>query len=163
MTTTFAVDTRRDEVTTGHALRSYPTGVVLVAAEVSGRPVGMLADSFTSVSLDPSLVSIGFMRTSRTWAALRDVDVWGISVLPADRPDPLRALARDAGDRFAGIDLHTRTDGALTLPGSPLALVVDRHADVDAGDHVLTLLRVLDVQHDPGRTAMVLHDQRRAA
>jgi len=40
----------------------FPTGVVAVAAEVEGRLVGLAASSFTSVSLEPPLVSLSSRR-----------------------------------------------------------------------------------------------------
>jgi len=49
----------------------FPTGVVAVAAEVDGTLVGLAASSFTSVSLDPPLVSFSIARTSKTWPDLR--------------------------------------------------------------------------------------------
>ena len=45
----------------------FPTGVVAVAAEVDGLLVGLAASSFTSVSIDPPLVSFSIARTSKTW------------------------------------------------------------------------------------------------
>lgn len=64
-----------------HALSAFPTGIAVVAAQVQGRTVGLLASSFSSVSLDPPLVSLAFARTSTTWPVLRQADRWGISVL----------------------------------------------------------------------------------
>jgi flavin reductase (DIM6/NTAB) family NADH-FMN oxidoreductase RutF len=53
------------------AFAAFPSGVVAVAAEVAGRPVGLAASSFTSVSLDPPLVSVSIACSSTTWPVLR--------------------------------------------------------------------------------------------
>ena len=42
----------------------FPSGVVAVAADVDGVHVGLAASSFTSVSLDPPLVSFSVATTS---------------------------------------------------------------------------------------------------
>ena len=40
-----------------HVFGAFPSGVAVVAAVVETMPVGIAASSFTSVSLDPALVS----------------------------------------------------------------------------------------------------------
>ena len=59
----------------------FPSGVVAVAAEVDGKPVGLAASSFTSVSLDPPLVSFSIANTSKTWPDLRRAPHLGVSIL----------------------------------------------------------------------------------
>ena len=46
---------------------AFPTGVTAIAALVDGSPVGLAASSFTSVSLDPPLVSVCLAHASSTW------------------------------------------------------------------------------------------------
>jgi hypothetical protein len=48
---------------------AFPSGVTAVSALIDGRPVGIAASSFTSVSLDPPLVSVCIAHSSTTWPA----------------------------------------------------------------------------------------------
>ncbi|WP_104106337.1 flavin reductase family protein [Nocardioides sp. 616] len=139
-------------------LAGYPTGVVLVAATHAGKAVGLLANSFTSVSLDPPLVSLAFARTSTTWPLLQRVERWGISVLSQHQADCLPLLTRAADVRFDGIPTIER-HGGLVLPDASLTLTVTRYSEIDAGDHVLTLLRVLDLHRDMDAPSLVLYDR----
>jgi flavin reductase (DIM6/NTAB) family NADH-FMN oxidoreductase RutF len=139
-------------------LADYPTGVVLVAATHSGKAVGMLANSFTSVSLDPPLVSLAFARTSTTWPLLQHAERWGISVLSQQHADCLPMLTRATDVRFDDIPTIER-HGGLVLPDASVTLTVTRHAEIDAGDHVLTLLRVLDIHRDVDAPSLVLYDR----
>ena len=50
-----------------HVFGAFPSGVAVVAAVVDSTPVGIAASSFTSVSLDPALVSLCIAHTSTTW------------------------------------------------------------------------------------------------
>lgn len=59
----------------------FPTGVVAVAAEVDGELIGLAASSFTSVSLDPPLVSVSIANGSKTWPDLRRAGHLGVTVL----------------------------------------------------------------------------------
>lgn len=141
-----------------HTLAGYPTGIALVTAEVDGRPVGMLANSFTSISLDPPLVSVAFAHASTTWPTLRQAPVWGISVLGDRNAELVRRLSRPGDSRFDGIELERDVDDALVLPEAVATLTVSRETEVEAGDHVLTLLRVRSAHRDTEHDPLVFYD-----
>jgi len=79
--------------------------VVAVAALIDGSPVGLAASSFTSVSLDPPLVSISIANTSKTWPPLRCAARLGVTVLAAHRAELAHRLAGppDARPKSGGI------------------------------------------------------------
>src|SRR4051795_6555694 len=77
-----------------HALAGFATGIAVVAAEVDCGVVGLSANSFTSVSLDPPLVSVSFAETSTSWPQLRRATRWGISVLGETQAGILNELRR---------------------------------------------------------------------
>lgn len=116
-----------------HVLAGFPTGVVLVAAEVEGRVVGLSANSFTSVSLDPPLVSISFAHTSTSWPALRRAARWGVSVLGEDQAHVLQELRLPAAERFSRLDMRTES-GAAFVGGALAGLAVELDSEVKAGD-----------------------------
>ncbi|MCQ2001055.1 flavin reductase family protein [Arthrobacter zhaoxinii] len=140
-----------------HALSGFATGITFVAAEVEGRTVGMLANSFTSVSLDPPLVSISFARTSTTWPSLQQADHWGISVLGQESRHLIPLLSRPAAQRFNDVEHEIGGNGSVLLPGAIASFVVARDTEIDAGDHILTLLHVLDTHRDPQQTPLVFY------
>ena len=78
----------------------FPSGVVAVAAEVDGELVGLAASSFTSVSLDPPLVSFSVANTSKTWPALRRAAHLGLTVLADHHGEVCRQLAGPVEHRF---------------------------------------------------------------
>ena len=143
-----------------HSLAAYATGVTLVAAQVDGRPAGMLANSFTSVSLDPPLVSVAMGRHSPTLARLRRAPRWGISVLDEQQQALFGQLARPAPERFAGIDALSGDDGSLLLPGAAASFIVSPQDELAAGDHLIVVLRVLAHERDTGRAPLIFHGSR---
>ena len=79
--TAFPTNQDLDPAQLRQAFGIFPSGVVAVAAEVDGRLVGLAASSFTSVSLDPPLVSFSIANTSKTWPDLRRASHLGVTVL----------------------------------------------------------------------------------
>ncbi|WP_110182173.1 flavin reductase family protein [Nocardioides solisilvae] len=137
---------------------TFPSGVVAVAGRVGGQLVGIAASSFTSVSIDPPLVSFSVARTSNTWPVLRDAGELGISVL-ADHHDRLcRQLAGPADRRFDDLALRSSAGGALLLDEAVASLTCSLHAEVEAGDHVIVLLRVHAVCAEGDRAPLVFHE-----
>ncbi len=138
----------------------FPTGVVAVAAEVEGRLVGLAASSFTSVSLDPPLVSVSLAVTSKTWPDLRRADHLGVTVL-ADHHDAVcRQLAGPVDSRFDGIPHSVTGSGAVTLDEGLAQFDCTIYREVEAGDHILALLQLHAVAHvDPALagTPLVFH------
>jgi flavin reductase (DIM6/NTAB) family NADH-FMN oxidoreductase RutF len=139
------------------ATAAFATGVVLIAAQVDGVPVGMLVNSFTSVSLDPPLVSVNIARTSGTWPLLRRAERWGISILGAQQGADFRRLSRKATERFQGVDWFASGDGSVLLAGANATFTVGMEAEVDAGDHVVVILRVLGLHRAPDRAPLVFY------
>jgi flavin reductase (DIM6/NTAB) family NADH-FMN oxidoreductase RutF len=134
---------------------AFPTGVTALAALVDGQPVGIAASSFTSVSLDPPLVSVCVARTSTTWPLLHHAPRYGVSVLSADQEQAGRQLADRRGDRFAELRWRATAGGAVLLEGASAWLECSTHQQIPAGDHDLILLRVHDVDVDSAVTPLV--------
>jgi flavin reductase (DIM6/NTAB) family NADH-FMN oxidoreductase RutF len=135
----------------------YPTGVAVLAALVDGTPEGLAASSFTSVSLDPPLVSVCIAHTSTTWPKLRNATRIGVSVLSADQEQAGRQLASKKIDRFAGLVWRDTPDGALLLEGASAWVDVSVHQHVAAGDHDIVILAVHDLGGDHGLHPLVFH------
>lgn len=138
----------------------FPSGVVAVAAVVDGSSIGLAASSFTSVSLDPPLVSFSVANTSKTWPTLRRAGHLGVTIL-ADHHDLVcRQLAGPVGNRFVGLSLTTTEDGALTLDDGLARFDCTIHDEVEAGDHSIVILRLHAVEHADTSQPLVFHRSR---
>ncbi|MCF2574264.1 flavin reductase family protein [Brevibacterium sp. UCMA 11754] len=143
----------------------FPQGVALIGAEVDGTPLGLVASTVTAgVSLDPPLISVAVQTSSSTWPLLRSAPALGVSLLGTHQSLLARQLAStDRASRFAGIDPEVTADGALTIPGSPAYLWTRIYNEVEAGDHTVALLEILDTSSradsgaEPETEALVFH------
>ncbi|OKI23779.1 hypothetical protein A6A08_03185 [Nocardiopsis sp. TSRI0078] len=142
-----------------HVLAGFPTGIAVIAAHLGGRTVGLSANSLVSVSLDPPLVAISFAKTSTSWPLLRRAPRWGISILGEDSSDVLTRMRRPSAERFDGIEMSADGDAAHVV-GSLATLTVELAREIEAGDHVLTLLHVLDLDRDDEQLPLVFFGSR---
>jgi 3-hydroxy-9,10-secoandrosta-1,3,5(10)-triene-9,17-dione monooxygenase reductase component len=150
----------RTPVTGSRGLRrvfgAFPTGVTVMT--VGGRsPHGMTANSFTSVSLDPPLVSFCAARTSSTWPRIQATGAFAVNVLGQDDEEVCRRFARRGADRFAGVRHRPGATGAPVLDGVAAHLDCELQAVLDAGDHVIVLGRVVHLDADEGVRPLVFH------
>jgi flavin reductase (DIM6/NTAB) family NADH-FMN oxidoreductase RutF len=134
----------------------FPCGVVAVAANVDGMPVGLAASSFTSVSLDPPLVSISVARASKTWPDLRRSSHVGVTILAEHHSEVCRQLAGPVDHRFDGLGVSASDHGALTLDEGLARFDCTIYREVEAGDHVIVLLQLHAVEHSVGQP-LVFH------
>jgi flavin reductase (DIM6/NTAB) family NADH-FMN oxidoreductase RutF len=135
----------------------FPSGVVAVAAIVDGRPVGLAANSFTSVSLEPALVSFSIARTSKTWPDLGRASRLGVTILADHHDEVCRQLAGPLDHRFDGLTTTVTDQGALTLDDGLAQFETSVHQEVEAGDHVLVLLQLHAVEHADTSMPLVFH------
>lgn len=136
-----------DRVRLRTAFGIFPTGVVAIAAEVGGVVTGLAASSFTSVSLDPPLVSVNLANTSKTWPDLRRARHLGVTILAGHQDDVCRQLAGPVEHRLDGVDCSVSPDGAVTLDEGLAQFDCTIYREVEAGDHLLVLLRLHAVAH----------------
>ena len=135
----------------------FPSGVVAVAAEVNGELVGLAASSFTSVSLEPALVSFSVANTSKTWPTLRRAAHLGVTIL-ADHHDVVcRQLAGPVEQRFDGLAVTTTEDGAALLDEGLARFDCTVYREVEAGDHTIVLLELHAVEHVDSSSPLVFH------
>jgi flavin reductase (DIM6/NTAB) family NADH-FMN oxidoreductase RutF len=139
------------------AFGHFPTGVIAVAADVDGTPVGLAASTFVPVSLDPPLVSFCVQNTSTTWPRLARCARLGISVLGERHDSAARALAARTGDRFAGLATVTSAKGAVFIDGTGVWIESSIEQSIPAGDHHVVILRVTDMSVHPEIAPMVFH------
>jgi flavin reductase (DIM6/NTAB) family NADH-FMN oxidoreductase RutF len=140
-----------------HAYSMFPSGVTVLCALTEDGPVGMAASSFTSVSLQPPLVSVCIDQKSTTWPALARTGRLGVSVLGSDHAELCRALAACNRDRFSGASWESRPGGALFLHGGSLWLECSTEQTMIAGDHLIVLLRVLGIQPFPDVSPLIFY------
>jgi 3-hydroxy-9,10-secoandrosta-1,3,5(10)-triene-9,17-dione monooxygenase reductase component len=129
------------------ALALWPTGVAFVTAAPDGEPAGLIVNSFTSVSLEPPLVSFCASRSSLTWSRMRRSGRFGVNVLGRQHELFVVRAAPAGADRFAGVDWAPGRNGVPLLTDALACLECEIVGEHPAGDHWIVVGRVdtLDV------------------
>ncbi|MEU3509697.1 flavin reductase family protein [Streptomyces longwoodensis] len=142
------------------AFGCFPSGVTALCAYRDGEPIGLAASSFTSVSMEPPLVSVCLQHTSTTWPKLREQPRLGLSVLAEGQDEICARLARKEGDRFAGTEWFASESGSVFVEGATLWLDCTIHEEVTSGDHDIVLLRIQGLSAVPDTSPLVFHASR---
>ena len=123
------------------AFGRFVTGVTIVTAMTDDGPIGITANSFSSVSLDPAMVLWAPDKKSRRAEHFIDAKHYAIHILSADQADLCWAIAKDAyGLRDKG--LPTNANSVPLIEESLARFECTQTLTVDAGDHTLILGKV---------------------
>ncbi|MEO0962195.1 MAG: flavin reductase family protein, partial [Pseudomonadota bacterium] len=133
-------------------------GVAAVCADTEKGPVGLLVSSFTSVSLDPPLVSICIMKGSHRWSLLQMAERLGVSFLGDNQQAICAQLSASQSYGLDALPVSATDEGALMLQDATAWLDCSLHREIDAGDHTIALLRIEGLEASPGLTPLIFHN-----
>lgn len=143
------------------AMGRFPSGVAALCAIVDGRPVGMVASSFSvGVSYSPPMVMFSVQNSSTTWPVLQDAERIGISILGDSQSAECMQLASRSGDRFAGLSTHETDAGAVLIDGATMWLECEVVSTSPAGDHRIVVLQVHAMNVDDEQAPLIYHERR---
>lgn len=132
-------------------LGQFATGVTVVTVQTDTGPMGMTANSFSSVSMDPPLVLWCPAKASSRFVHFEKAPHFAIHVLDASQSNRALQFAR-AGDDFAGITISRNAQGVPLLEHCLARFECSTHAIHDAGDHAIMVGRILKasmIKNDP--------------
>lgn len=126
-------------------LGHFATGVTVITALDGGEPVGFTCQSFASLSLEPPLVTVSPQRTSTTWPRIRRAGRFCANILAEGQQELGSRFARTGTDKFAGVRWSTSPSGCPVLEDVLAWVDCEVLQEVDGGDHVIAVARVLDL------------------
>lgn len=142
------------------AFGTFATGVTVVTAvRPNGEPVGVTANSFSSVSLDPPLLLWCLATSSSSLEAFAPDALFAVHVLAHQQRDLALHFARRAREKFE-IDHHWRANPKPPHLAEALCRFECRvSATHAAGDHVIVVGEVLGLERHPG-APLAFHEGR---
>ena len=135
------------------ALGRFGTGVTVVTCNTASGPLGLTANSFASVSLDPPLVLWSPAKSSSRYPFFMAAERFAIHVMGQEQAALCSGFAR-RGDAFAGLDWAPDAHGVPLIEGCLSRFSCQTVATHDGGDHTIIVARVTRVTTRPGTPLM---------
>lgn len=121
-----------------NALGCYPTGVTIVTTRAAdGQPIGVTANSFTSVSLDPPMVLWCIDKRAYSLDAFVSAPHFAVHVLREEQQDLSNRFARASGEKFGGIEVGCGLGDVPVLPGCAAVFECALAHVYEGGDHLI--------------------------
>lgn len=141
-------------------LGAFPTGVTVVTTlDSAGKPYGVTANSFSSVSLDPPLILWSQSMTSSSHPAFRDAERFVVNIMADDQVHVANQFAKSGDDKFCGIPVRPGLGGVPVIDGSAAHLECVKVAAYPGGDHIVFIGRVEHIERAP-RDSLAFGDGR---
>jgi flavin reductase (DIM6/NTAB) family NADH-FMN oxidoreductase RutF/pimeloyl-ACP methyl ester carboxylesterase len=138
------------------ALGCFATGITIVTAFAEdGQPIGLTANSFTSVSLDPPLLLVCIANSAGSAAVLEKAERFAVNVLQIGQQPTSNRFAGRGEDRFAATPWVVGEFSTPVLTGSLASFECTRHAVHDGGDHFILIGRVQKAMFEPRRDPLL--------
>ena len=130
-----------------NALGRYATGVCVISAVTeAGEALGLTANSFASVSLDPPLVLWSLQNNSDVFAEFSRPRFFAINVLAQEHIEHSGRYAKKGDHRLDPAHFTPGKYGAPIVSGALVSFECELHATHEGGDHLIIVGRVRDMQ-----------------
>ncbi len=140
-----------DPRTLRDALGCFATGVTVVTCvDDSGNPVGLTANSFTSLSLDPPLLLVCVAKGTASAVPLTLAGHFAVNVLQTHQQPASITFSTRGEDRFGQTEWSVGEHGAPVLLDSLSVFECRRHAVHEGGDHLILVGEVVKASFEPG-------------
>ncbi len=142
------------------AMRRVPSPVVVVTAQGNDEGRGITIGSFTSVALDPPLVSFNVGRESRMHDVIEACSRYAVQVLSEEQVHLAKRFATPGltgEEQFEAVPLTRDEHGTPHLEGVAARFHCVPHSSAPAGDHTLYVGRVFRIDDLPSRGAVLYH------
>jgi 3-hydroxy-9,10-secoandrosta-1,3,5(10)-triene-9,17-dione monooxygenase reductase component len=143
-----------------NALGSFATGVtVITTRSPEGADVGVTANSFNSVSLDPPMILWSIGKNSTSLAAFMAAEHFAVHILAMDQESLSGRFAKSNTDKFAGLTVERGREGIPLLSGCAARFQCRTAYRHEGGDHIILVGEVEDFDHD-GHAPLAFHGGR---
>ncbi|MGL5170266.1 p-hydroxyphenylacetate 3-hydroxylase reductase component [Edwardsiella tarda] len=137
------------------ALGNFATGVtVITTAGLDGVDVGMTANSFNSVSLDPPLILWSIDKRAGSYPHFAQASHFAVNILAADQIALSNRFARPAENKFAGLEYARGIADIPLLHDCAARFQCEKYQQIDAGDHWILIGKVVTFD-DFGRAPLL--------
>jgi flavin reductase (DIM6/NTAB) family NADH-FMN oxidoreductase RutF len=145
-----------------HAMRAWTTGVAVVTAQYEGHRYGMTVNSFTSISLDPPLISVALKQLTHTHELVEKSGEFAVTILAShqkDLSDRFAGRLPNLQDRFDGVETDTLLIDAPLIPEGIACFNCRVMKSIPVGENTLFVAEVIAARGDGNGIPLVYHNR----
>jgi flavin reductase (DIM6/NTAB) family NADH-FMN oxidoreductase RutF len=143
-------------------MRGWTAGVTIVTAMFEGQQHGMTVNSFTSISLDPPLISITIQQNTRTYEIITKSKSFGLTILSTQQAHLSNIFAgrfKDIEDKFLNLKTETLITGSPLIVGGLSWLDCTVMQTLDAGMNTLFIAQVVAARGTGNGEPLIYHNR----
>lgn len=151
-----------DPTTFKAVMGQWPSGVTVITTVDAQGPGGMTASSFSSVSLNPPLVSVCVARHLAMHTRIDEAGVFAVNILSKNSVEDGRRFAGmlpGVTNKFEGVEYATAATGSPLLANTLGWVDCKVWARHDGGDHTIFVGEVLDAGIDKTAAPLLYHSR----
>jgi 3-hydroxy-9,10-secoandrosta-1,3,5(10)-triene-9,17-dione monooxygenase reductase component len=137
------MDNREFRNTLGH----FATGVTVITTKYKEELIGITANAFSSLSLEPPLILVCIDKRSGSLRAFEKGKPFAVNILEQNQEEDCWRFAK-GDDRFANAQFSTSDDGIPVLKGNLATIECEVHELLEGGDHLIVTGLVKNVAYD---------------
>lgn len=145
------------------AMRGWSAGVTVVTARFEGQTHGMTVNSFTSISLDPAMITICLQGSTRTHEMVLKSRAFGLTILSekqADISDLFAGRKPEVQDRFASLQTETLVTGSPLIVGGLSWLDCRVTQAIEVGVNTLFISEVVAAREGSAGDPLIYHNRK---
>lgn len=142
------------------AMRAWSAGVAVVTAVHESKQHGATVNSFTSISLEPAMITISLQKSARTHELISKSRIFGLTILSAEQSkiaDLFAGKIPNIENRFAGLQTQTLVTGSPLLVGGLAWLDCYVVETFDAVNSSLFIAEVLAAENTGDGQPLIYH------
>ena len=132
-----------DDLQFRQAMGKFSTGVTILSTD-DGKPHGMTANAFMSVSMNPKLVAVSVDHKTDMYEKILNAKKYAVSILDTSQAELSKTFAKQlpGKEQFAFTTFHHLP----VVPDALVHLACDVVQEVKAGDHTIFIGEVKDIE-----------------
>jgi len=145
------------------AMRAWSAGVAIVTVVHEGNQHGATVNSFTSISLEPAMITISLQKSARTHEFILKSRTFGLTILSVEQSnisDLFAGKMTEVKDRFSGLQTQTLVTGSPLIVGGLAWLDCRVVETFDAGNSTLFIAEVLAAQNTGNGQPLIYHSRK---
>ncbi|WP_394237131.1 flavin reductase family protein [Niallia oryzisoli] len=141
-----------------NTLGTFATGVTIITLKNDkGEYIGLTANAFSSLSLEPPLILVCIDKKSYSLPAFVAGRPFVVNILSEEQEADCWTFAKKGADKFANAQYDLSTDGIPVLKENLSSIICNVHEVLEGGDHIIVTGLVKEIARDETKKPLLFY------